>query len=153
MPKQVPPVPLLTSQAGLAYFVSLKIVFEMNPCIQRPIMLFCLVLKVDPSKSQTHTLRRRLVIGAAMCNTGDDNVIHLDDQEFLLRSTCFPVGYCRFLQVGTRCTGLHKERRGLVDFMNDDQVLEGCLAHAASTSERNGTRVRHAPRERQYLDF
>ncbi|KAF5407943.1 MAG: hypothetical protein Udaeo2_19230 [Candidatus Udaeobacter sp.] len=59
-------LPLPTSQAGLAYFVGLEVVLEMNPCIQRPIMLVCLVLEVDLSKSQIHALRRRLVIGTAM---------------------------------------------------------------------------------------
>jgi hypothetical protein len=76
----------------------------MNPCIQRPIRLLRFVLEVDLSKGQTHALRRRLVIGTAMYNTGNDDVIHLNDEEFLLRSARLPMGDCRFLQVGTRGT-------------------------------------------------
>src|SRR4029077_5742288 len=138
-------LPLPTTQADLGYFVGLEVVLEMNPCIQRSIMLVCLVLEVDLSKSQTHAFRRRLVIGAAMDNTRNYNVVHLDDEEFLLRPTCFPMGDCRFLQVGTRGTCFHEQRRRFVDMVNDREVLEGRLPHATSATRNHGTRVRHSP--------
>ena len=88
-----------------------------------------------------------------MCDTSDDYVVHLDDEELLLRLTCLPMGDCRFLQVRTRGTRLHKQGRRLVDIVNDGKVLERRLARAASTTGRNGTGVRYTPREREHLNF
>src|SRR6266540_1848023 len=111
----------------LADFVGLEVVLEMNPWLERPIGLLRLVLEVDLGKSQTHVLRGRLVTGTAMCDAGDDDVIHLDDEVFLLTLTGFPMGDCRVLQMRTRGTRFHEKRRRLVDMVNDGKVVEGRL--------------------------
>src|SRR4029077_4337498 len=125
----------------------------MNPCIERPIGLLRLVFEVDLGKRQTHGLRPRLATGVAICDTGNDNVIQLDDEVLLLALARLSMRDGRVLQVRARRTRLHERGRRLVDIVNDGKILEGRLARATTTTRSRGTRVRYTPREREHLDF
>src|SRR6516225_4226565 len=100
----------------------------MNPRIKGSVRLLRLQLPVDLGKLQTHRLRSHLAAGGALYHAGDDDVVHLDDEELLLPFARLPKCDGGFLQVLTRRAGLQQLRRCLVDFMNDGEILEGRLA-------------------------
>ena len=55
------------------------------PGVERAVGLLRLVFQVDLGELQRDALRRgRRIAGAARVDAGDDDVVHLDDQELLL---------------------------------------------------------------------
>src|SRR4051812_36794656 len=86
---------------ALADLVALDVVLEMNARIERAVGLLRLVFEVDLGKHQTHRLRCRAAGGAAVHDAGDEDVVHLDDEIFLLALAGLAMGDGRFLQVLT----------------------------------------------------
>src|SRR5262245_47023509 len=125
----------------------------MNPCIKGSVRLLRLELPVDLGKLQIHRLRSHLAAGGALYHAGDDDVVHLDDEELLLPFARLPKCDGGFLQVLTRRAGLQQLRRCLVDFMNDGEILEGRLAGTPSAAGRNVCGVCDTPGVRSHLDF
>src|SRR3954454_11103519 len=66
------------------FLVALDVVLEVNARLERPVGLLRFVLEVDFGKRQRHVLRVATVARVAVCHARDDDVAHLDDQEFLL---------------------------------------------------------------------
>src|SRR5262244_951853 len=132
-------VPVFSRTPFLADFVGLDVELEMNPGVEGAVGLLRLELPVDLGKLQAHRLRSRLAAGGALYHAGDDDVVHLDDEELLLPFARLPKCDGGFLQVLTRRAGLQQLRRCLVDFMNDGKILEGRLADtpAAAAAGRN----------------
>src|SRR5262245_61470698 len=116
----------------------------MNPRVEGAVGLLRLELPVDLGKFQTHGLRSGLATGGALYHAGDDDVVHLDDEEVLL-----PAGLPKcdggFLQVLTRRARLQQLRRRLVDFVNDGKILEGRSAGTPATAGSDVTGVCDTP--------
>src|SRR5262245_51286334 len=137
------------SNAMLALFVGFEVELEMNPRIERPVGLLRLVLPVDLGKLQIDGLRsRRLAVGGALYDAGDDDIVHLDDEEFLLPLARLPKRDRSILQVLTRRARLQQIRRRLVDFVNDGKIPEGCLAGATAAPAAKTPGICDAPRVR-----
>jgi hypothetical protein len=86
-----------------------------------------------------------LTAGVAICDPGDDDVIHLDDEVILLVLACLAVSDRCFLEVCTGRARLHEQRRGFVDLVDDGEILERRLAGTSSAPCGGSTSVRHTP--------
>ena len=82
---------------GLPLLVGLDVVLEVNAGTERSIGMLRSVFEIDFGERQTHTLRIAALGTVAVCDAGDDHVVHLDDEEFVLPLTCFPMRDRRFL--------------------------------------------------------
>src|SRR5688500_18985954 len=95
----------MTVRGGLPFLVGLEVVLEMNADVGRSIGLLRPVFEVDLGKRQAHGFRSGLPAVARMRDASDDDVVHLDDEEFVLAFACLPMRDGRFLEVrsgGTR---------------------------------------------------
>ncbi len=94
----------------------------MNPCIERPISLLRHVLEIHPRKRQAYGLGSRLTAGGASCDTGDTDVIQLNYEVILLLRVA--ISDRRFLDVPAVGACLQEQRRGLVDLMDESEIVE-----------------------------
>src|SRR6266699_1636434 len=117
---------------GLPLLVGLDVVLEVNSCIERPVRLLRLVLKIDLCERQAHGLHLT-VFAVVACHGGDDQVVHLEDEEVLLALARLPMSDRRVLQVHTRGARLQQHRRRLVDLVGKGKIVEACLALPAAS--------------------
>src|SRR5438045_3413293 len=83
---------------GLPVLVGLDVVLEVNSGIERPVRLLRPVLEIDLCERQAHRLHLTLFAVAAR-HAGDDEVVHLEDEELVLALARLPMSDRRFLQV------------------------------------------------------
>ena len=91
--------------------------------------------------------------GTARMHAGDDDVVHLDDQELLLALAGLAHRDGRFLDVlpGRACP--QQFRRGLVEVMREGEVVERRLACATSAAPGDRPALRHAPGPGEHFDL
>ena len=123
------------------------------PASSDPSGLLRLVLHVHLRKGDAHVFRRAVAAAAAVGHAGDDDVVHLDDEELLLSLARLANRDRPVLQMDAGRAGLHEHGRGLVDLVRERQIVEGRLALATAAAERHGPGVGNAPRERQHFDL
>src|SRR5262249_39360911 len=127
---------------------------ELHAGVELTVRLLRLVFQIDFGELQRDVLRRGCAIaGAAGRNGRDDDVVHLDDQVFLLALTGLAHRERRFLDVLTRGAGLEQDRRRFVDAVGGVVVVGMRLAFTPSTSVGQAAALSHAPGPRQHIDF
>src|SRR5262245_63301738 len=72
------------SRPVLADLVSLDIEVEMNPGVELPVRLLGLELPIYFGEHQVHGLRPSIAAGITLCDAGNDDLVHLDDEEVFL---------------------------------------------------------------------
>src|SRR6266508_2737780 len=139
---------------AVLHLVGLEVELEVNSGIERAVGLLRLVFDVDLRKHQADRLRTPAVAAVRVCQSGDDHIVHLDDEELLLPLTCLAVCDRRFLQVHACSARLHQHRRSFVDLVGKGEVLELWLAGPRpSTSTCRRDRVCHTPGPAQDFDL
>src|SRR6187431_991734 len=118
----------------LAVLVGLDIELEMNPRLEGPIGILWPVFQVDLGKGETYVLRSRPAAVVAERHAGDDNIVHLYDEVFLLALARLAVRDGGFLQVCTRRARLQQLRRRLVDCVSERKIVEGRPAGPGTAS-------------------
>ena len=108
---------VMNPEAALTFLLGLDVVLEVNAGVERPVRLLRLVLDSRPWRTPARRSPTcRAVAALPPCVTlGDDDVVHLDDQEFLLALAGLALGDRRFLDVLAGRARLHQHRRRLVD--------------------------------------
>src|SRR5256885_15603334 len=143
----------VSGRMGLAVLVGLDVELEMNSRIEAAIGTLRPVLEIDLGKGESYVLRCSPAAAVTERDSGDDDVVHLDDEEFLLAFSRLAVRDGGFLQVGARRACLQQPRRGLVDRVSERKVVEGRPAGASAAARTNGRSICDTPGERQHLDF
>src|SRR5947208_671001 len=147
------PAPV-SGRMGLAVLVGLDVELEMNSRIEAAIGTLRPVLEIDLGKGESYVLRCSPAAAVTERDTGDDDVVHLDDEEFLLAFSRLAVRDGGFRQVAAGRARLQQPRRGLVDRVGKRKVVEGRPAGASATAAgTNGRSICDTPGERQHLDF
>src|SRR6185312_5717191 len=148
-----PSAPAAPTVPPLSDLVGLQVELEVQPLVQRAVGPLRLVLEVYLGELQAHGLGIWLVFGARVSDSGNRHVIQLDDEEFLLPLARLAVGDRRVLDVLSGRAGFEKCGCGLVDAVNDRQILERRLARSSAAACRGRSGIRDTPREREHFDL
>src|SRR5688572_9414981 len=127
----------------LTFLVLLDVVLEENSGVERAVFLLRLVLEDDLRELHRDALHRMLAAAGGL-HAGDQDVVHLDDQVFLLPLTRLARDQCGFLDVLIGSALGHQHRRSLVERVHDVDIAEVRLAGAATAAVTHRACLRHA---------
>src|SRR5687767_15887795 len=97
-------------------------------------------------------LRSVTVTSHGRLDIGDGDVVHFDNQEFLLALACLAHRNSCVFEMTAGGARFHENRRRLVVAMSEVEVVEsGFALTSAAAAGSVGHALRHAPRPREHL--